>query len=517
MNVQFFETLSNNYLDILDDTEDFNVIIKVGEPLNSKIYRAHSVVLKYRSLYFRNELAKIGTNYNNFKTISLTGISIQQFEIIIKYIYGGIILLEQYGAPFIFELMLVAYEFLLDELAKYLETHLTVMEAHWLRLHFNRIYNQSFQNVKLKKLQDWCNDIIAKYPDTIFESRDFINLQENALISLIIRDDLQMKEVKIWNNVIEWGIAQNPDLTSDSKTWSQENFLTLKTTLRNLLPLIRYFQMSADDIIDSVRPYQQILGKDLWEDISTKFMSPNRHIRSTVLPPRRILTQPLPSRVIPQVTLAQTFIQPNATKRFSAIIDDTQMSIIASSVSVIINNAQAAIIASLVDEKSDSYSVTNNPYEFKLLLRGTRDGFTAKSFWDLCNEQENVVVVMKVEGTGEILGGYNPIGWKKPINDKKKYIKCNKSFIFSLKKNIKNSICSRVNKPESAITCRVSSGPVFGKDLCMYGTFNKGKPCVCRKASSYEKSLITKKTTNFSVVEYEIFQIKKKKLFQRML
>ncbi|RIB28941.1 kinase-like domain-containing protein [Gigaspora rosea] len=303
--------------------------------------------------------AKIGTNYNNFKTISLKGISIQQFEIIIN-----------------------------------------------------------FQNYKLKKLPDWCNDIIAKYPDKIFESRDFINLQENALISLIIRDNLQIKEVKIWNNVIEWGIAQN-HLPSDSKTWSQENFLTLKTTLRNLLPLVRYFQMSADDIIDSVRPYQQILGKGLWEDISTKFMSPNRHIRSTVLPPRRILTQPLPSRVIPQVTLAQTFIQPNSTNRFSAIIDDAQMSIIASSFSVIINNAQAAIIASLVDEKTDSYSVTNNPYEFKLLLRGTRDGFTAKPFWDLCNEQKNVVVVMKVEAyANQVQGGASIMQSKQPGQDK---------------------------------------------------------------------------------------------------
>ncbi|RIB28940.1 hypothetical protein C2G38_1313536 [Gigaspora rosea] len=68
----------------------------------------------------------------------------------------------------------------------------------------HNIYNQSFQNDKLQKLHDWCNDIIAMYQDKIFESRDFINLQENALISLIIRDDLQMKEVKIWNNVIEW-------------------------------------------------------------------------------------------------------------------------------------------------------------------------------------------------------------------------------------------------------------------------------------------------------------------------
>ncbi|RIB30403.1 BTB/POZ domain-containing protein, partial [Gigaspora rosea] len=248
MITKFFETLSNNYLEIFgdnDDDEDFNVIINVGGPLNSKIYKAHSVVLKYRSSYFRNKLANAKTDDNNVKTINLKHVSIQQFEIIIKYIYGGIISIEQHDAKFIFELMLIASELLLEELVKYLETHLIEEKAHWLRLQFSRIYHKSFQNDKLQKLQEWCNNIAAKYPDKVFESSDFTILQENALISLISRDDLQMKEVKIWNHVIKWGIAQNPGLPSDFKTWSLENFLTLKTTLQNFLHLIRYFQMSA--------------------------------------------------------------------------------------------------------------------------------------------------------------------------------------------------------------------------------------------------------------------------------
>ncbi|RIB30397.1 hypothetical protein C2G38_220544 [Gigaspora rosea] len=83
MIAKFFETLSNNYLEILDDKEDFNVIINVGEPLNSKIYKTHSVVLKYRSSYFRNELANANKD-DNVKTINLKHVSIQQFEIIIK-------------------------------------------------------------------------------------------------------------------------------------------------------------------------------------------------------------------------------------------------------------------------------------------------------------------------------------------------------------------------------------------------------------------------------------------------
>ncbi|RIB24646.1 hypothetical protein C2G38_638654 [Gigaspora rosea] len=258
MAVKFFEELSSNYLELLEDKEDFNVIIKVGESPNAKTFQAHSAILRYRSLYFRNELVNANKDENNIKTLDFKNIAVQQFEIMIKYIYGGVVLLEDHDSSFIFELMLVAYEFSCDGLAKHLETHLIETEAHshWFRLNFIRIYQKIFQNNKPQELQKWCNDIAVKYPDKIFDSEDFFSLQENALVSLISRDDLQMKEVKIWIHIIKWGIAQNPDLPSDPEDWSNETFIALKITLRDCLPHIRYFQMSSDEIIDNVQPYQ---------------------------------------------------------------------------------------------------------------------------------------------------------------------------------------------------------------------------------------------------------------------
>ncbi|RIB10114.1 hypothetical protein C2G38_212869 [Gigaspora rosea] len=153
MAAKFFEKLSNNYLELLEDKEDYNVIINIGEAPNVKIFQAHSAILKHRSLYFHNELKIAEKDKNNIKTINLKNISIQQFEIIIKYIYGGIALLENLEASFIFELIHVACKLFLEELVKYLETHLIESNAHWLRLHFDRIYQKSFQNVNLLILQ----------------------------------------------------------------------------------------------------------------------------------------------------------------------------------------------------------------------------------------------------------------------------------------------------------------------------------------------------------------------------
>ncbi|RIB28425.1 hypothetical protein C2G38_1492243 [Gigaspora rosea] len=100
--------------------------------------------------------------------------------------------------------MVMTCEFLFEELAKQLETYLIETKASWLRLHFSKVFQKSFQNIKFQELQNWCNDIIVKHPEKFFGSEDFISIQVNALISVIKRDDLQMEEIKIWKRVIEW-------------------------------------------------------------------------------------------------------------------------------------------------------------------------------------------------------------------------------------------------------------------------------------------------------------------------
>ncbi|RIB12425.1 hypothetical protein C2G38_2041834 [Gigaspora rosea] len=290
--------------------------------------------------------------------------------------------------------MFIACEFFLEELAKYIEAHLIETKAHWLRLHFAHVYQENFKNFTL--------------------------LHENALVSLVGRDDLQMKEIMIWNYVIKWGIAQNPDLPSDYKDWTQENFLSLKTTLQSCLPLIRYFQISGDDIYEYVHLYKKILEKALWKDVKMRLLSPNKPVASKILPPRTILTKKLPTRT---------------NEPFSTVINEIHL----------------AEISSWIDKREVKCFTENNPYEFKLLLRGSRDGLTNVAFWNLCNKKTNVVVVMKVKGTDEILGGYNPIGWEKPNTD---YTTkpCNDSFIFSLKNGaIQNSILSRVKDPTKEV------------------------------------------------------------------
>ncbi len=54
MTSMFHSGLSRDLSLILYDADDFNVIIQVGENQNTKEFRAHSVILRARSPYFKS-------------------------------------------------------------------------------------------------------------------------------------------------------------------------------------------------------------------------------------------------------------------------------------------------------------------------------------------------------------------------------------------------------------------------------------------------------------------------------
>src|ERR1043166_2021163 len=61
----FHSGLSKDLFSILNDADDFNVIIQVGENQNTKEFRAHSVILRARSPYFKRAFSSNWTTKRN--------------------------------------------------------------------------------------------------------------------------------------------------------------------------------------------------------------------------------------------------------------------------------------------------------------------------------------------------------------------------------------------------------------------------------------------------------------------
>ncbi|POG62884.1 BTB/POZ protein [Rhizophagus irregularis DAOM 181602=DAOM 197198] len=117
MPTQFFSKLSQNYIELLKDDEYYDTTIEVGEDPNVKIFRTHMNILCYRSPYLRRALAsKKRSNDNGLVHIKLSNISPEIFQIIIEYIYGGILSLEEQDTSDFFKVLAAADVLHLQEL-----------------------------------------------------------------------------------------------------------------------------------------------------------------------------------------------------------------------------------------------------------------------------------------------------------------------------------------------------------------------------------------------------------------
>ncbi|CAB5331714.1 unnamed protein product [Rhizophagus irregularis] len=202
------QTLSNKFLEdinnLYDITDDYNVKIQVGKDSEMEIFQAHSVILRARSKYFHSafssNLVKKEGDFYIFKKPNVTSIV---FKIILKYIYTGTILGNIENN--IIELLLVANEMELYELVEYLQQCIINFNNDWIELNGVKLYDFiSHHKDVFPKLQELCNNIMSQKPKLLIDSNEFWGLDDEALLSMIQLDYLEMKEVEIWDNLIKW-------------------------------------------------------------------------------------------------------------------------------------------------------------------------------------------------------------------------------------------------------------------------------------------------------------------------
>ncbi|CAB5389503.1 unnamed protein product [Rhizophagus irregularis] len=71
-----------------------------------------------------------------------------------------------------------------------------------------------------------------------------------------------------------------------------------------------------------------------------------------------------------------------------------------------------SLIATWIDRKEGkTYSHTEIPYEFSLLMRGSRDGFSQQTLHNRCGGQAKTIMLMKIKSTEEIFGMYISSVW----------------------------------------------------------------------------------------------------------
>ncbi|CAG8537498.1 8669_t:CDS:2 [Ambispora gerdemannii] len=488
----FLSCMSRDFTKLLNNQDECNVTVKVGS--RGKPFRAHSIILRARSPYFQKMLNKRNADVTlNKWLVKLPNVSPEVFELILRYIYGGSIVFERVNTRIVLDFLAAAGLFRLEDLYDHIQTYLLDEKSDWLRDCIVTTSQIAEQNIGFKKLRNFCKRIKEREPDLYFNCTDFTSIDERSLIRLLQRDDLGMEETEIWDRVIKWGTANTPQQPRVRRA-SGPNLDGIEKTLHKCIPHIRFFHISAADFRIKISPYKSILPVTLYSDLFQFHADPKYKPVTKVL-----------------------------EARHGAIESE------------IIDKKQAALIASWIDRRDEAYDETNvnspninnnvsfvpykvseSPYEFELILRGSQAGFTAKTFHEHCDDKGPTVVLMKVRDSTEILGAYNPLHWESSLVD----LATTESFLFSMRDkddNPRRAILSRVKSPKHAIVCAPDNGPTFGAPyaLAMRDNFNDPEKTGCcgGTSASYNVALRSIEERYFWVDEYEVFKVVRRSEF----
>jgi len=172
----------------------------------------------------------------------------------------------------------------------------------------------------------------------------------------------------------------------------------------------------------------------------------------------------------------------------------------------------STIVTKIEDVKLLRSWIGTGIVKFKLLYRGSKDGFTGEIFHKKCDDYQPTITIIKSD-KNKVFGGYSDMTWNSTNN----YKTTSNSWIYSL--DAKEKYKQKPNQAHYGVYCYSSYGPTFGggHDIYIANNCNTGNPCYSNYGYSFETKNVTYSTTqaqshlagsyNFRVEEIEVFHI----------
>ncbi|RIA83522.1 BTB/POZ protein [Glomus cerebriforme] len=266
MSFNFGTDLLKVFGHLLKTELDYNVVIYIGEEPDIKEFHAHHIILRCRSEYFNDiisydDIEKQDVNGNYI--IKIPNIVPQAFDVILRYLYTGRVNFTNKTKTELLNIMIASDELNLEQLAKLSEDFIIERYHQFLRNDLVEIFQLTYDRKSLVKLQQFCLEIICFEPKILFNSDKFINLPAPLLKIILKRDDLNLTGIEIWENLIKWGLTQERKFDQDVFEWNQDDINAFKRILNRFIPLVRFYEISSEDYLNKVKPYEEILSEEL--------------------------------------------------------------------------------------------------------------------------------------------------------------------------------------------------------------------------------------------------------------
>ncbi|CAG8569204.1 9420_t:CDS:2 [Dentiscutata heterogama] len=256
-------------MSVLNSGDYADVILRIGDDEHFKEFRAHSIVLRTRSPYFRTALSdRWAQKQDNVIIYEKPNILPEAFEVILN----GVLDLKIHDVKIILNILVACKELCLLDLFDYMQDYLLNNMSEAMQQNFSLVQRIASQHNAFSKLQRFIKKFMDHNPHLIFKTDDFNTLEQHILISLLQRDDLLIEEIDVWEAVVQWGIANTSSLPTNKDDWTKDNYSNLGATLEPCIAHIKFGQITSEDFFQKVEPYKEAIDKDLYDEI-VKFHS----------------------------------------------------------------------------------------------------------------------------------------------------------------------------------------------------------------------------------------------------
>src|SRR5581483_4651223 len=183
-----------------------------------------------------------------------------------RFIYCGIIELKNLQGPDVLKLLIAVDELNIHSLISHIQEFLIQHQTEFLHQNPTGILETVYQHETFTDLWNFYLEKICDEPKILFDSDKFIDLKAPLLELLLKRDDLNLDEIEIWENLLKWCFAQQ-NTKNDPTNWSKDDITKIEETLYRFIPLIRFYNIEPSDFFYKVYCYKDILPQDLIHDL----------------------------------------------------------------------------------------------------------------------------------------------------------------------------------------------------------------------------------------------------------
>ncbi|KAL1918237.1 uncharacterized protein VTP21DRAFT_3503 [Calcarisporiella thermophila] len=448
-------------------------------------FYAHRVILRCRSDYFNKAFSREWGRDNNGKLVfEKPNISPEAFSLVLRFIYTGWVDLSIASesdcwtwekeevrprwkdeidlepehtlvGKTLVDVLVAADEMLVHDLTDIVQRRLISQHTTYIENNAASLLLLSDRH-SFNILKQYCIEIVCKDPYPTFFSEAIAEFDADLLLHFLRSNELRMKEADVWDAVLDWALRrcglELDKAASAASDWPTDNLVAIRACLEPLLPHIRFFQMTPSDYAKRVK-------------------------RLKIVPPkveREILRYYNEKNYIPTLYHPYFFLASRETHHFSSRIITEKHRLLIDNWILGFNDTVYSFDSSFdplseldepwrphTDRKSQNTTAVTSTtplpfcgkkFDWQILFRASQHGRDSRSFHRHCDNQGATIVILRVRGTGEILGGYNPDSWKAIGGGR--FMPAQESFLFSFCASEDSppevaSVSTRINSQET--------------------------------------------------------------------